>query len=152
MSATRLPAITVEQLVGEAYEIGVRGHRVRVDQPVEAGGQDSGPTPTELLVGALAGCVAYYAGRYLARHGITREGLAVTADFDLATDRPARITAIRIRLTLPDAFPQARLQPLLAVVTHCTVHNTLVHAPDISVAVDQQQPDSVQPDRTSAAS
>lgn len=35
---------------GESYEVAVRGHLVRVNQPVDAGGQDSGPTPTELFV------------------------------------------------------------------------------------------------------
>lgn len=29
-----------------------------VDQPVEADGTDSGPTPTELFVGSLSWCVA----------------------------------------------------------------------------------------------
>jgi uncharacterized OsmC-like protein len=35
----------------------VRGHEIRSDQPVGDGGDDSAPTPTELLVASLAGCV-----------------------------------------------------------------------------------------------
>jgi hypothetical protein len=43
---------------GEAYEVSVRGHQVIVDQPTDAGGQDTAPTPTELFVASLATCVA----------------------------------------------------------------------------------------------
>ena len=67
----------VRFVAGEAYEMTVRGHRVVVDQPADAGGQDSAPTPTELFVASLAACVAFYAGRFLTRHGYSRDGLAV---------------------------------------------------------------------------
>ena len=42
--------IEVDHIEGEAFDIRVRGHRVRVDQPVEHGGRDQAPTPTELSV------------------------------------------------------------------------------------------------------
>src|SRR6266699_5528002 len=91
---------------GEAYEVAVRGHRVLVDQPADVGGQDSGPTPTELFVASLAACVAFYAGRYLTRHGYSRTGLVVSASYDLAADRPARVSAIRIGVKVPTDLPE----------------------------------------------
>ena len=115
-------------LDGEAYEIGVRSHRVRVDQPERDGGADQAPTPTELFVGSLAACVAFYAGRYLSRHGYDREGLHVHAGFTMSTDRPARVTGIRITLRPPAAFPAERVPALLAVASHCTVHNSITTA------------------------
>jgi uncharacterized OsmC-like protein len=83
--------VEVGYLDGEAYEIRVRGHQARIYQPATVGGADSAPTPTELFVGPLAVCVAFYAGRHLTRHDLSREGLKVHADFDMATDRPARV-------------------------------------------------------------
>ncbi|MFE9028369.1 OsmC family protein [Streptomyces iakyrus] len=41
--------------------------------------QGTAPTPVELLVAAVASCAAHYAGRYLDRHGESREGLSVRA-------------------------------------------------------------------------
>src|SRR5512133_3670431 len=93
---------------GEAYEIRVRGHRVRVDQPADRGGDDSAPTPTELFVGSLAACVAFYAGRYLTRHGYGRDGLAVSAGYDMASDRPTRVGAIRLTVHVPAGLPPER--------------------------------------------
>jgi putative redox protein len=139
VNATDVPTpadrLDVDFLSGEEYEITVRGHRVRVDQPTGSGGADQAPTPTELFVGALAACVAFYAGRYLTRHGFDRDGLRVRSDFVMATDRPARVATIRIVVHPPAGFPAERTAALAAVASHCTVHNTMLHQPEITVAV-----------------
>ena len=131
--ANRLEVCAVR---GETYEVDVRGHRVRTDQPTDAGGDDSAPTPTELFVAALATCVAFYAGRYLSRHGFDRDGLGVTAEFEMATDRPARVAAVRLTVRAPVSLPPERRAALRAVAGHCTVHNSLVNAPQVTVEVN----------------
>ena len=127
--------VDVGHLDGDAYEIRVRGHRLTVDQPADAGGTDKAPTPTELFAASLAACVAFYAGRYLDRHGLDRHGLRVHAEFDPATDRPARVAAIRVSVHPPDGFPAERIAALCAVAGHCTVHNTLADPPEVTVTV-----------------
>src|SRR6516225_9443324 len=83
--------VDVTAVSGESYEAVVRGHRIVVDQPADAGGDDSAPTPVELFVASLATCVAYYAGGYLTRHGYGRDDLTVSAGFTMASDHPARV-------------------------------------------------------------
>jgi len=49
-----------------ATDVAVRGHELRVDEPPGAGGEDTGPMPTELFCAALASCFCLavaYAGR-----------------------------------------------------------------------------------------
>ena len=41
----------------DRFDIQIRGHTITVDQPTEIGGDDVGPTPTELFVAGLASCV-----------------------------------------------------------------------------------------------
>ncbi len=127
--------VDVGHLDGDAYDIHIRGHRLTVDQPVDAGGSDKAPTPTELFAASLAACVAFYAGRYLDRHGLDRRGLRVHADFELATDRPARVTTIQVTVQPPDGFPAERIPALAAVANHCTVHNTLTNPPEVTVTI-----------------
>ncbi|ROO59697.1 putative OsmC-like protein [Micromonospora sp. Llam0] len=127
------PRLTVRHVDGERYAVQVRGHQLVVDQPVSGGGSDSAPTPVELFVAALASCVAYYAGRYLVRHGLSRDGLAVGARYVMAADRPARVAAVRIELSVPDELPPGRRAALRAVAAHCTVHNTLLDAPEVEI-------------------
>jgi putative redox protein len=128
--------ITVRHAGGDAYAITVRGHVMLVDQPEADGGQDAAATPTELLAASLASCVAFYVGRYLLRHGLDRSGLAVTAEFTMASGRPARIGEMRLRISVPSGLPPQRRDALLAVASHCTVHNTLRQQPGISTELD----------------
>jgi len=125
--------VTVHHVGGDAYAIAARGHAVLVDQPEADGGRDAAATPTELLVASLASCVAFYAGRYLLRHGLDRSGLTVTADFTMATDRPARVGEVRLGISVPSPVPPERRDALLAVASHCTVHNTLRQQPGVSI-------------------
>lgn len=119
---------------GERYRVATRGHTFVVDQPTEARGEDSAVTPTELFVASLVSCVAFYAGRFLDRHGVPRDGLAVTSDWSMATDRPARVGAVTITVTPPAALPAEKVPAMLAVARACTVHNSISHAPDIVVS------------------
>lgn len=97
------------------------------------GGENTAPTPVELFVASLAGCVAYYAGRFLARHGITREGLGVQVAYRMAADRPARVAAIDLSVTVPAALPAHRRPALRSVIEHCTVHNSLADPPSVRI-------------------
>jgi len=76
---------------------------------------------------------AVYTGRYLLRHGLDRGGLTVTAEFATAADRPARVGSVRLQITVPCGVPPRRADALLAVASHCTVHNTLRQPPEVSI-------------------
>jgi putative redox protein len=61
--------------------------------------------------------------------------LAVTASFEMAADRPARVAAIRITVRPPESLPREKWPALRAVASHCTVHNSVLIAPEIEVDV-----------------
>jgi putative redox protein len=125
--------VHVSYIDGQLHEALTRGHSVLTDQPSSAGGEDAGMTPTELLMASLGSCVAFYAGQYLARHGLNRDGLQVTAEFTMATGRPARVGEVSLTIRVPRGVPPEREAALLAVASHCTVHNTLRQPPDITI-------------------
>ena len=127
-----MSTMCVRHVRGDRFEIDVRGHVVAVDQPVEDGGQDTAPTPTELFVAGLTSCVGFYARRYLVRHSLPDEGLTVTSHFAMAA-KPARVADIDIEITWPEGVPADRREALLAVASHCTVHNSLTHRPRVRV-------------------
>ncbi|MFF4469730.1 OsmC family protein [Streptomyces sp. NPDC001599] len=126
--------VDVVPVVADAYEVRVRGHVLTVDQPLADGGKDTAPTPVELFVAAVASCAAHYAGRFLDRHGAGRDGFSVRAGFRMADDRPPRVASLRLTVTAP-SLPAERLAALRAVVSHCTVTNTLVQAPEVMLEV-----------------
>jgi putative redox protein len=129
------PTIRVDHKTGDLFEIAIRDHQLHVDQPAEHGGSDLAPTPTELFVTSLAACVAFYARRFLARHDLP-DGLSVRAEFTMA-DHPARVGVVKVAIELPEGVPDDRRAALLAVASHCTVHNSLEHPPEVSVFFDE---------------
>jgi uncharacterized OsmC-like protein len=86
-----------------------------------------------LFVASLATCVAFYAGRYLTLHRYSRDGLAVSAGYDMASDRPARVGGVRLTVRVPAGLPPERWAALRAVVSHCTVHNSLAVPPSVTI-------------------
>ena len=131
--------LVVQHLDGDRFAIEIRGHTITVDQPVDAGGADTAPTPTELFVAGLASCVAFYARRYLARHNIATNGLRVSADFDIG-GQPTRVTRIRVLITPPHDLPTQRRDAFLAVASHCTVHNTLANPAPVDILLSEAVP------------
>jgi putative redox protein len=132
-----MPNLSVTHQTADRFQLQVRGHRLLCDQPPAEGGGDQGPTPTELFVGSLAACVAFYARRFLARHNLDPTGLWVDADFTMSTDRPARVDTITLRLIIPQPLAPTRRRALLAVVDHCTVHNSIRTPPHVHVTLTE---------------
>jgi uncharacterized OsmC-like protein len=122
--------VRVDYESGDRFRIAVRQHTLSVDQPASDGGEDTAPTPTELFIASLASCVAFYARRFASRHGIRTDGLAVTADFSMAS-HPARVGEITLQLHVPGELSPEQQASLLAVTSHCTVHSTLMQPPEV---------------------
>jgi len=127
--STSTPSITVRHLAGDRLEVRVRGHEVYSDQPVEDGGGDTAPTPTELFLASLAGCVTFYAERFLRRHRLSTDGLAVTCDWAWAGD-PLRVGTIELKVEAPGLTP-GHQEAFERVIERCPIHNTLRQPPRV---------------------
>ncbi len=124
--------IRVDYRSGDRFDISIRDHIVTVDQPTDVGGDDLGPTPTELFVAGLGSCVAFYARRYLRRHKLDASGLTVTTSYRMAS-KPARVSQVDLQIIVPQELPPARRDGLLKVASHCSVHNSITAVPEITV-------------------
>ncbi len=84
-SRGHLTVVTRARLVdGLRCEIEEGSWKLAADMPVNAGGEDTAPTPGMLGRGALASCLAIGISMWAARLGVTLDALevAVEADFD----------------------------------------------------------------------
>lgn len=80
--------VVVESRLNEKLliESDIRGHKVIIDQPANAGGTDTGATPLELLFASLAGCIGTI-GRIVAmQKRIDLKGMAIKVEGELDTD------------------------------------------------------------------
>ena len=103
-----MSTVIVRHLGGDRMSVNVRDHEIVIDQPIQAGGTDTGPTPVELFVASLAACVAHYARGYLHRHGLTENPIDVQARWSMG-NTPARVADIELELIVPADVPAARL-------------------------------------------
>ncbi len=122
---------------GVRFESESRGHKILTDQPVENGGEDSGPTPPELLLASLGTCAGFYAAQYLRIHRLPADDLTIRVEArkDL---QPARLGAFRIEVDCHAAEDSKHRDGLLRAVQKCLIHNTLVLPPTIDIAVHAQ--------------
>ncbi|HUG56215.1 MAG TPA: OsmC family protein [Candidatus Limnocylindrales bacterium] len=132
-----MQAITVRHESGDRFEVRIGPHRLAVDQPEAAGGADSAPTPTALFVASAAACAAFYANRFLRRHGLPEGTLDVAADYDL-DERPGRVREIRLTITLPFRPDDGVALGLLRAVEGCTIRESLRHPPELRVSLAEK--------------
>jgi putative redox protein len=126
-------AVTASYMSGDRLVMEVRGHSVFADQPVGDGGDDTAPTPTELFIASLAGCIGFYAERFLRRSQLSTAGLKVTCEYGWA-ENPHRVGRIAVIVDAP-GLTSERQAAFRRVIDHCTVHNTLAHPPEIRIEV-----------------
>ena len=130
--------MTVHHEVQDRFRISVRGHEIVVDQPRPTSG-DEGPTPTELFVASLAACAAFYARRFLARHGLGDGELDVACEFGWDADH-SRVSSIALRVEVPRRLPDGLETALLRVIERCTVHESIRRLPVVTCEIVADRP------------
>lgn len=133
--------VTVRHLHGVKFEAAARGHRVICDQPAENHGDNSGMTPPEFLLASLGTCAGYYAAEYLRTRNLPTEGMEVHVTAEKAA-APARLASFRIEVTVPQ-LEERHEAGILRAVKACLVHNTLLHAPAIEIALETRVPATI---------
>jgi uncharacterized OsmC-like protein len=128
----------IHHLGGVKFDAVARGHHVICDQPAENRGGDQGMTPPEFMLTALGTCAGYYAAEYLRTRGLPTEGLEVRVTAEKVTG-PARLDKFRVEVAVDGLDPQHEAG-ILRAVKACLIHNTLLHAPAIEIALESRVP------------
>src|SRR3954452_25133437 len=92
------------------HEIAIRKHTVGADEPKDHGGDDSAPSPQELLAASLASCTAITMEMYAQRKGWDIGEVSVDVDYEPAQrGSPTRFTmAVNFPKEMPED-PRERL-------------------------------------------
>jgi putative redox protein len=122
--------IVARRREGYAHDVEVEGHDLRVDEPPEVGGTDTGPRPTQLLGASLAGCIAITVEMYAQRKGW--DVGAVEVDVEMSYEGPVP-TSFEVGLKLPGHLHAEQRRRLLVIATKCPVHKVLAGEAHVSV-------------------
>jgi putative redox protein len=123
--------VVARRAEGFAHDVEIEGgHTLRIDEPVAAGGSDSGPSPTRVLGASLASCIAITVEMYAERKGwdVGR----VEVDVEVGYDGPVP-TSFEVGLKLPADLDEEQRRRLLVIATKCPVHKVLAGEAHVNV-------------------
>ena len=102
-----------------------RGHTLRVDEPPEFGGGDTGPMPTEMLVVALASCFCLAVAWAARKKHIELEDLRVSVQPHRVVGEPRHGS---YDVWVESSTPAEQLAPAVDLAKrYCWVTNTIAH-------------------------
>jgi putative redox protein len=117
---------------GLAHDVEIEGgHTIRVDEPVDAGGADTGPSPTRLVAAGLAGCTAVTMELYAERKGWDIGPVEVDVDVEYEDYAPL---SFAVTLRLPAELSDEQRERLLLIARKCPVHKVLAHETPVVVS------------------
>jgi putative redox protein len=105
------------------HTVDIRSHHLSVDEPLESGGDDSAPSPQEMLAASLASCTAITVEMYAQRKGWDLGYIEVECEYTPA-ERGCP-TKFELVLRLPEEADDEKVERLKVIAAKCPVHRTL---------------------------
>ena len=126
-------------------DVRVGAHRFLVDEPVAAGGLDSGPGPYDLLLAGLGACTSMTLRLYAERKGLPLERVTVrlahakihAADCEACETTEGMLDRIERAITLSGPLDNEQRARLLEIADKCPVHRTLTS--EIEIKTTEQR-------------
>ena len=137
--------IDINWISNMAFQANVNGHALMLDLDETAGGQNLGPRPKPLLLGALGGCTAMDVISILRKMRIEPEYFNVKVDGEVTEEHPKHFTKIKLIYEFRGKdLPLDKLQKAVGLSqnNYCGVSETLRKSVELSseiIILDQIQ-------------
>ena len=122
--------ITAEMSENTRVEVTNGRHSWKADEPLEKEGEDTGPTPYELLLASLAACTLITLQLYARHKGITLKRVSARYEHQKQDDvdesgRKKVVDVLTSDVKIEGEFSEAQRERLAQIVSRCPVHKTI---------------------------
>ena len=122
--------ITAEMSENTRVEVTNGRHSWKADEPLEKEGEDTGPTPYELLLASLAACTLITLQLYARHKGITLGRVSARYEHQKQDDldesgRKKVVDVLTSDVKIEGEFTEAQRERLAQIVSRCPVHKTI---------------------------
>ncbi len=113
--------------------------RVETDQPIQAGGEGSAPTPFATFLASIGTCAGIYVLGFLRQRGIPSEGVRLVQRMH-SNPYSGMVEEIDLEIVVPPDFPQKYAGALVRAAELCAVKKHFEQPPNFRVATKISQP------------
>lgn len=112
-------------------KLSMRGHLLVADEPVDNGGKDAGPTPSELVLAGLAACTASTLRMYIDRKDWDVERIDLELSIQTEKTETGQLSRIDRVINFTGNITDEQRARLLEIADKCPVHKLLTNPVEI---------------------
>lgn len=112
-------------------KLSMRGHLLVADEPIDNGGRDAGPTPTELVLSGLAACTASTLRMYIDRKDWDVERIDLELSIQTEKTETGQLSRIDRVINFTGNITDEQKARLLEIADKCPVHKLLTNPIEI---------------------
>ena len=116
---------------GKRVDAQVGRHLVRTDQPVAGGGEDSAPSPYQLVLASIGTCAGIFVAGFCQKRGLATEGIRIVERLRAAED--GSLAGVDLDIEVPPGFPEKYHEALVRVADQCSVKKAIQVQPRFAV-------------------
>jgi len=109
-----------------------KGFTLKTDQPPDAGGGGTAPSPFDLFLASMGTCAGFYVLSFCQERGIATENIKVIQKIERDPQRKM-VRKLDIEIQLPEGFPEKYRGAVVKAAELCTVKKHLDDPPVITV-------------------
>jgi len=120
---------------GMRVDTRVGGYVVHTDQPRDAGGDDSAPTPFVTFLASIGACAGIYVLAFCRQRGLSTDGIRIV---ECTRSGGSGIAQIGLDIHVPESFPAKYRSALVRAAEQCAIKKQLEAPPrfDIRTVVE----------------
>lgn len=111
-----------------------KGFVIETDQPTDAGGENSAPSPFDLFMVSIGTCAGIYVLRFLTQRNLSTEGAGIVLRHERDPETKM-VSKVSLEIKLPEDFPEKYHDAVIRAAEQCAVKRHIDNPPTFETYV-----------------